>query len=63
MWIWVGVNKIFIKEVENWGVGEFNNKKFKEDCVEIYIKRERDFGKWNDDVCYKRKVVFCYIGR
>lgn len=63
IWTWVGINKFFIEEVENWGDGEFNNKKSKEDCVEIYIKRFRDVGKWNDDVCYKNKIVFCYIGR
>ncbi|XP_021054064.1 L-selectin isoform X1 [Mus pahari] len=60
MWTWVGTNKTLTKEAENWGAGEPNNKKSKEDCVEIYIKRERDSGKWNDDACHKRKAALCY---
>lgn len=28
--------------------------------MEIYIKRERDSGKWNDDACHKRKAALCY---
>ncbi|KAL6039798.1 hypothetical protein STEG23_037532 [Scotinomys teguina] len=59
-WTWVGTNKPLTKEAENWGAGEPNNKKSKEDCVEIYIKRERDSGKWNDDACHKRKAALCY---
>ncbi|XP_035301707.1 L-selectin [Cricetulus griseus] len=59
-WTWVGTNKSLTKEAENWGTGEPNNKKTKEDCVEIYIKRERDSGKWNDDACHKRKAALCY---
>uniref|UniRef100_A0ABK0M0W3 L-selectin n=2 Tax=Rattus norvegicus TaxID=10116 RepID=A0ABK0M0W3_RAT len=59
-WTWVGTNKTLTKEAENWGTGEPNNKKSKEDCVEIYIKRERDSGKWNDDACHKRKAALCY---
>ncbi|MEJ1270271.1 selectin endothelial cell [Cricetulus griseus] len=61
-WTWVGTNKSLTKEAENWGTGEPNNKKTKEDCVEIYIKRERDSGKWNDDACHKRKAALCYTG-
>nr|AAN87893.1 LECAM-1 [Sigmodon hispidus] len=60
IWTWVGTNKPLTKEAENWGAGEPNNKKSKEDCVEIYIKRERDSGKWNDDACHKRKAALCY---
>ncbi|KAM4861105.1 L-selectin [Thomomys bottae] len=59
-WTWVGTNKSLTEEAENWGAGEPNNKKSKEDCVEIYIKRERDSGKWNDDACHKWKTALCY---
>lgn len=62
-WIWVGIKKTFIKEVENWVDNEFNNKGNNQDCVEIYIKSLRVFGKWNDEFCWKRKRVLCYIGR
>ncbi|XP_026365199.2 L-selectin isoform X1 [Ursus arctos] len=60
IWTWVGTNKSLTKEAENWGDGEPNNKKSKEDCVEIYIKRTKDAGKWNDDSCYKQKRALCY---
>ncbi|XP_058166079.1 L-selectin isoform X2 [Dasypus novemcinctus] len=59
-WTWVGTNKSLTKEAENWGDGEPNNKKNKEDCVEIYIKRAKDSGKWNDDACRKLKAALCY---
>uniref|UniRef100_A0A3Q2HK18 Selectin L n=1 Tax=Equus caballus TaxID=9796 RepID=A0A3Q2HK18_HORSE len=59
-WTWVGTNKPLTEEAENWGDGEPNNKKSKEDCVEIYIKRFRDAGKWNDDACHKNKTALCY---
>ncbi|XP_075396587.1 L-selectin [Tenrec ecaudatus] len=60
VWTWVGTNKSLTKEAENWGQGEPNNKKSKEDCVEIYIKRSKDTGKWNDDACNKPKIALCY---
>ncbi|XP_017534840.3 L-selectin [Manis javanica] len=60
VWTWVGTNKSLTEEAENWGDGEPNNKKTKEDCVEIYIKRPKDAGKWNDDACHKAKVALCY---
>lgn len=62
-WTWVGTNKSLTAEAENWGDGEPNNKKSKEDCVEMYIKRSKDAGKWNDDACHKPKVALCYTGR
>lgn len=63
VWTWVGTNKSLTAEAENWGIGEPNNKKSKEDCVEMYIKRSKDAGKWNDDACHKPKVALCYTGR
>ncbi|XP_053462807.1 L-selectin [Nycticebus coucang] len=60
VWTWVGTNKSLTKEAENWGDGEPNNKKSKEDCVEMYIKRPKDAGKWNDDACHKQKTALCY---
>lgn len=62
VWTWVGTNKQLTDEATNWAAGEPNNKKNDEDCVEIYIKREVDFGKWNDESCMKKKVALCYAG-
>lgn len=63
VWTWVGTNKSLTEEAKNWGEGEPNNRKSKEDCVEIYIKRVKDSGKWNDDSCHKAKTALCYTGR
>lgn len=62
-WTWVGTNKTLTKEAENWAVNEPNNGGNNEDCVEIYIKREKDAGKWNDESCLKKKTALCYTGR
>ncbi|XP_042602828.1 E-selectin isoform X2 [Cyprinus carpio] len=59
-WTWVGTNKTLTKEAENWADKEPNNGKNNEDCVEIYIKREKDEGKWNDESCLKMKTALCY---
>uniref|UniRef100_A0A8C1GNQ5 E-selectin n=1 Tax=Cyprinus carpio TaxID=7962 RepID=A0A8C1GNQ5_CYPCA len=60
IWTWVGTNKTLTKEAENWADKEPNNGRNNEDCVEIYIKRGKDEGKWNDESCLKRKTALCY---
>lgn len=62
-WRWVGTNKPLTKEARNWARGEPNNRRRNEDCVEIYIKRGKDAGKWNDESCQKEKRALCYTGR
>ncbi|XP_029768304.1 E-selectin-like [Terrapene carolina triunguis] len=59
-WTWVGTRKRLTEEAKNWAQGEPNNRKNDEDCVEIYIKRDKDAGKWNDERCSKQKVALCY---
>ncbi|XP_039341624.1 E-selectin-like isoform X6 [Mauremys reevesii] len=59
-WTWVGTRKQLTEEAKNWAEDEPNNKKNDEDCVEIYIKRGKDEGKWNDERCSKQKVALCY---
>ncbi|XP_032503119.1 E-selectin isoform X1 [Phocoena sinus] len=59
-WTWIGTQKPLTEEATNWAPGEPNNKQSKEDCVEIYIKREKDSGKWNDERCSKKKLALCY---
>lgn len=61
-WRWIGTNKPLTEEAKNWAEGEPNNVKKNEDCVEIYIKRTKDSGKWNDEPCYKTKRALCYNG-
>uniref|UniRef100_A0A8B9Q455 p-selectin n=1 Tax=Apteryx owenii TaxID=8824 RepID=A0A8B9Q455_APTOW len=59
-WTWVGTGKVLTKEAENWAEKEPNNKRSNQDCVEIYIRRQRESGKWNDEPCSKRKRALCY---
>ncbi|KAM4642728.1 P-selectin-like isoform 2-T2 [Discoglossus pictus] len=59
-WTWVGTNKTLTPEAENWAPGEPNNKGNQQDCVEIYIQRDRDNGKWNDERCSRKKRALCY---
>ncbi|KAL2089453.1 hypothetical protein ACEWY4_014141 [Coilia grayii] len=61
-WTWVGTNKTLTSEAENWAQYEPNNahKNGNEDCVEIYIKRQKDTGKWNDISCKQQKTALCY---
>eukprot|EP00075_Anas_platyrhynchos_P030137 XP_027319390.1 E-selectin isoform X3 [Anas platyrhynchos] len=58
-WTWVATNETLMEKDENWATGEPNGNG-NEDCVEIYIKRDRDAGKWNDERCDKAKVALCY---
>ncbi|KAM9358059.1 P-selectin [Symphorus nematophorus] len=66
VWTWVGTNKALTVEATNWAAGEPNNGKNEqisgrnEDCVEMYIKREVEEGKWNDERCNKQKTALCY---
>ncbi|XP_046691667.1 E-selectin-like isoform X1 [Silurus meridionalis] len=60
IWTWVGTNKHLTAEAENWAKGEPNNGGNNEDCVEMYIKRGTDDGKWNDEHCQKKKSALCY---
>ncbi|XP_030583129.1 E-selectin-like [Archocentrus centrarchus] len=62
VWTWVGTNKLLTEEATNWAEGEPNNgdSKISEDCVEMYIKRDQQRGKWNDERCEKLKTSLCY---
>ncbi|XP_053106933.1 P-selectin isoform X6 [Hemicordylus capensis] len=60
VWTWVGTNKTLTKEAENWAKKEPNNRRSDEDCVEIYIKRPIESGKWNDERCSRKKRALCY---
>ncbi|XP_037104641.1 E-selectin-like [Syngnathus acus] len=65
-WTWVGTNKTLTAEATNWAQGEPNNGiggkilGESEDCVEMYIKRDSQPGKWNDERCRKKKTALCY---
>lgn len=61
-WTWVGTKKRLVPEAANWAKNEPNNQGTGEDCVEIYIKRQKDTAKWNDERCSKKKAALCYLG-
>lgn len=61
-WMWVGTKKHLVPEAANWARNEPNNQGTGEDCVEIYIKRQKDTAKWNDERCNKKKAALCYLG-
>lgn len=69
VWTWVGTNKVLTEKAANWAKGEPNNGRNRqrlresEDCVEMYIKRDQQPGKWNDERCGKQKSALCYTGR
>ncbi|CAJ1060431.1 E-selectin-like [Xyrichtys novacula] len=66
VWTWVGTNKALTEEATNWADKEPNNGQggktagLNEDCVEMYIQREKEPGKWNDERCGKFKTALCY---
>ncbi|XP_029284736.1 P-selectin isoform X2 [Cottoperca gobio] len=52
-------NETVPEDALNWASGEPDSKLF-QDCVEIYIKRETDTAKWNNENCRRRKATVCY---
>uniref|UniRef100_A0A8C6T2S6 E-selectin n=1 Tax=Neogobius melanostomus TaxID=47308 RepID=A0A8C6T2S6_9GOBI len=64
VWTWVGTSKALTEDAKNWAPKEPNNgnskSKESEDCVEMYIKRDKEAGKWNDERCGKLKIALCY---
>ncbi|XP_034533694.1 P-selectin [Notolabrus celidotus] len=58
-WIWARTNQQVPQETQNWAPNEPDNLQA-QDCVELYIKREVDTGKWNNEGCRKRKGTICY---
>ncbi|XP_058235287.1 P-selectin isoform X4 [Hemibagrus wyckioides] len=59
-WTWVGTMKPLAPKAASWAEGEPNDQGTNEDCVEIYIKRSKDSGMWNDDRCSKKKAALCF---
>ncbi|XP_078115214.1 P-selectin [Sander vitreus] len=58
-WIWQETSEKVPKEAQNWAPEEPDNIT-DQNCVEIYIKREKDTAKWNNESCRKKKGTVCY---
>lgn len=50
------------EEAQNWAPEEPDDIAG-QDCVEIYIKRDKETAKWNNESCRKRKGTACYTGK
>lgn len=62
VWTWAGINKTVPEEAQNWAPDEPDGIAG-QNCVEIYIKRDTDTAKWNNEKCYKKKGTACYTGK
>uniref|UniRef100_A0A3Q3XPV4 C-type lectin domain-containing protein n=1 Tax=Mola mola TaxID=94237 RepID=A0A3Q3XPV4_MOLML len=60
-WTWIGNNSTWIGE-QSWAANEPNNNHSTEFCVEIYVNRRENRGKWNDEKCANGKYPVCYQG-
>uniref|UniRef100_A0A3B4XY57 Selectin P n=1 Tax=Seriola lalandi dorsalis TaxID=1841481 RepID=A0A3B4XY57_SERLL len=60
-WTWIGNNSTWVGN-ESWAENEPNNNHSTEFCVEIYIKKGKNRGKWNDEKCSHGKRPVCYKG-
>lgn len=61
-WIFDGSNIKVPEDAQNWAPQEPDTIAG-QDCVEIYIKREIDTAKWNNENCRKKKGTVCYTGK
>lgn len=62
VWIWEETGQKVPKEVQNWSPMEPDTIPG-QDCIEIYIKREKSTGMWNNENCQKKKGTICYNGK
>ncbi|XP_054458457.1 P-selectin isoform X2 [Anoplopoma fimbria] len=58
-WVWEETHEEVPKDAQNWASDEPDNIPA-QDCVEIYIKRDKDTAKWNNESCHKKKGTICY---
>ncbi|KAI9547587.1 hypothetical protein NQZ68_014853 [Dissostichus eleginoides] len=58
-WVWNKTDEKLPEDAQNWAPEEPDNIAT-QDCVEIYIKRDKDTAKWNNENCRKRKGTVCY---
>ncbi|XP_072919424.1 P-selectin-like isoform X2 [Hemitrygon akajei] len=60
IWTWIGTSRKLEDIGMNWALGEPNNGKNNEDCVEMYINVGEKSGLWNDEPCKRKKRPVCY---
>lgn len=60
-WTWVANGQT--ANYENWADNEPNNNLSNENCVELYISKGNNSGKWNDESCEYKKHPVCQTGK
>lgn len=60
-WLRDGTDQKVPEDAENWAPEEPDSIEG-QDCVEVYIKRNKDAAKWNNESCRKKKGTVCYSG-
>lgn len=58
-WLRDGTDQVVPEDAQNWAPEEPDGIEG-QDCVEVYIKRDNDTAKWNDENCRKKKGTVCY---
>ncbi|KAL3047718.1 hypothetical protein OYC64_021824 [Pagothenia borchgrevinki] len=58
-WVWKETDEKVPEDAQKWAPEEPDTIAA-QDCVEIYIKRDKDTAKWNNENCRKRKGTVCY---
>ncbi|CAJ1060429.1 P-selectin [Xyrichtys novacula] len=58
-WIWVQSNQTIPPEAQIWAQNEPDQERG-QNCVEIYIQRKSESGKWNNEGCHRKKGAVCY---
>lgn len=61
-WLRDGSDQKVPKDAQDWAPEEPDDIGG-QDCVEVYIKRDKDTDKWNNENCRKKKGTVCYSGK
>lgn len=61
-WLRDGTDQKVPEDAQNWAPEEPDSIEG-QDCVEVYIKRQNDTAKWNNENCRKKKGTVCYSGK
>lgn len=58
-WLRDGTDQKVPEDAQDWAPEEPDSIEG-QDCVEVYIKRDKDTAKWNNENCRKKKGTVCY---
>lgn len=61
-WLRDGTDQKVLEDAQDWAPEEPDSIEG-QDCVEVYIKRDKDTAKWNNENCRKKKGTVCYSSK